>query len=197
MISHIRISNEFFFPFRIIKYFIFLLTYVHLLLNLHLCVLHKHTYTAHFAHLRVDSVWRRRSINTCVVKGKAQKQRGRWKENESDWRRGSWLGCLSLKTKCFWMIYLFPASMHSLIKEQQTARFADRPCCMQTSWVAVMHYQTHIKIYVGTQRQQNPETEVGQANQLGLATFKKCNGVPLFRIRYDGCKGTCTLIYTV
>lgn len=24
------------------------------------------------------------------------------------------------------MIYLFPASMHSLIKEQQTARFADR-----------------------------------------------------------------------
>lgn len=80
--------------------------------------------------------------------------------------------------------------MHSLIKEQQTARFADRPCCMQTSWVAVMHYQTHIKTYAGTQRQQNPETEVGQANQLGLATFKKCNGVPLFRIRYDGCKGT-------
>lgn len=119
----------------------------------------------------------------------------KWERLEE--RQLAWFFCRWKQSAFKW----FTCSLHRCIPSLKNSRLrdlqTDRPCCMQTSWVAVMHYQTHIKTYAGTQRQQNPETEVGQANQLGLATFKKCSGVPLFHIRYDGCKGTCTLIYTV
>lgn len=102
------------------------------------------------------------TAHTRVVKGKMQKTKDAWRK--WDWRRGSRLGCLLLKTKCF---YLFPAMMFSLIKEQQPARLLD----LQTDQVAFRLAQpppppslhklsrsyalsnTHTETYAATQKQ--------------------------------------------